>query len=176
MDPVAQVAQAGGLSLPPAVAALHDVDGEARFQGRCTVTRGQSRLARLALWLGGFPGASPDLPVSLRIRMGPDGSMWQRDFGGHVTRSRLRLARDGRAVEESFGPIRLRMHLRMQGGRLFYDIDRMHVAGLPVPRWLTPRSGTCEFQTEAGDFGFDVSASLPLTRLLIRYRGQLRRV
>lgn len=174
MDPVAQVALAQGLTLPPAVAALHGVTGDASFSGRCEVIRGPSRLARLALWLGGFPGAARDAPVILRVRIGPDGSTWQREFGGHVTRSRLSVSGDGGAVLERFGPIRLRMSLRVQGGRLHYDIARMHVFGLPVPGCLTPRSETNEHQTDAGDFGFDVSASLPLAGLLIRYRGSLR--
>jgi len=174
MDAVAQVALANGLTLPPAVAALHGVEGEATFTGRCDVTRGPSRLARLALWLGGFPQAARDVPVTLRVRVGSDGSAWQRDFGGHVTRSRLRVSGDGSAIEERFGPIRLRMHLRLADGRLHYDIGRIYVFGLPMPRWLTPRSETSEYQTDTGDFGFDVSASLPLAGLLIHYRGWLR--
>lgn len=175
MDPVARVARATGLTLPPAVAALHEADGQASFSGRCAVTRGPTWLARLALWLGGFPRAASDLPVTLLIQPGPDGGCtWRRDFGGHVTRSHLSVSGDGRAVIERFGPVRLRMSLWMQDGRLHYGIDRMHVLGLPMPRWLTPRSETSECQTEAGDFGFDVSASLPVVGLLIRYRGQLR--
>ncbi|WP_071672819.1 DUF4166 domain-containing protein [Nioella nitratireducens] len=176
MDPVACVAATTGLVLPPAIEALHTVDGETRFQGRCAVTRGPSWLARMALWLGGFPQAAPHLPVTLLIQPGPDGGCtWRRDFGGHVTQSRLSVSGDGREVVERFGPIRLRMSLRMADGRLHYGIDQMHVLGLPMPRWLTPRSETCEYQTEAGDFGFDVSASLPFAGLLIRYHGQLRR-
>jgi hypothetical protein len=175
MDPVAQVARMTGLDLPPAVAALHGATGDVRFQGRCAVTRGASLLARMALWLGGFPRTDADLPISLLTRTEPDSSIWRRDFGGHVTQSRLSVSDDGRAVMERFGPIRLRMSLRMADGRLHYDIDRMDVLGLPMPRWLTPRSETCEYQTEAGNFGFDVSASLPFAGLLIRYHGQLRR-
>ena len=175
MDPVARVAATTGLVLPPAIEALHKVAGETRFHGRCAVTRGPSLLARMALWLGGFPQAAPDLPVTLLIQPGPDGGCtWRRDFGGHVTRSHLSVSSDGRAVMERFGPVRLRMSLWMQDGRLHYGIDRMHVLGLPMPRWLTPLSETSECQTDGGDFGFDVSASLPLVGLLIRYRGQLR--
>ncbi|MGI3183672.1 DUF4166 domain-containing protein [Nioella aestuarii] len=174
MDPVAQVARTTGLTLPPAVAALHETNGQASFLGRCTVTRGGSLIARLALWLGGFPQAAPDLPVSVLTQTAPDGCTWRRDFGGHVTQSRLSISDDGRAVLERFGPIRLRMSLRMTNGRLHYDITKMHVLGLPMPRWLTPRSETSEYQTEDGKFGFDVSASLPLVGLLIRYSGQLR--
>lgn len=174
MDPVAQVAASGGLSLPAAVGALHGTKGTVRYQGTCEITRGQSTMARLALRMGSFPAAGTSVPITLTTCTDVTGTSWHRDFGGHVTRSQIWASADNSQVIERFGPIQLHMRLRLREGQLHYDLSRMQVLGLPVPRALTPRSKTWEYQTPAGDFGFDVSATLPLIGLLIRYRGQLR--
>src|SRR5690606_6017254 len=99
-------------SLAPAVRALHDVRGRARYAGRATIARGRNPLGRLCAAVAGLPKAREDVPTTVDFDARPDGETWRRDFGGQRMRSRLR--RDGRLLVERLGPLRFRFALHVQ--------------------------------------------------------------
>lgn len=156
----------------PAVVARFHAGGAGHYQGQAQVESG-NLLARLLARLAGFPPAGQN--VDFEIRVAPLGAgrghLWHRRFGGSETRSRLCYdAVRGCAVEQ-FGPVKLFMKLRLHKEALAVEVVRAEILGLGLPGWLTPRSAAREFATPDGQFGFDISASLPLVGLLIRYRG-----
>ena len=170
-DPFWRAIEAGGLNVPEGVAAFHRGLGVRRYAGQCEITRGRGVLVRLGLGLAGFPPAGSGVPVRLMLDVRDDGAVWVRDFGGHVTRSRLSWdVRRGRVMER-FGPFRVAMVPELEGDVLHMRIAGLSVLGVPVPRWLVPASETREFVDEAGRFRFEVAARVPVLGLLIRYAG-----
>ncbi|MGR3312087.1 MAG: DUF4166 domain-containing protein [Roseovarius indicus] len=170
-DPFDAVIAARGLAVAPAVRAFHA--GEGVHEGRAEITRGRHVLVRLGLWLAGMPPEGRDVPVRVRVTGDRAGSVWRRDFGGHVTVSRLRHDRSSGHVEERFGPVRLALSVTAEGGALVVGVAGMSVLGLPVPKGLRPVSGTREFEDEDGRFRFDVGARIPWLGPVIRYEGWL---
>ena len=171
-DPFWHAIRAQGLEMPPVVDGFHAGQGEKRYCGQASITRGRNPLVRLALWLAGMPRAGADVPVRMRLVIGPEGADWVRDFGGHTTRSRLSLTRDGHVVER-FGPFRIAMAVRAERGGLRMDIAGMRAFGVPVPGALRPVSQTREYVGEDGRFRFDVGAAVPGLGPVIRYAGWL---
>lgn len=127
---------------------------------------------RLGLWLAGMP-PSGEVPVRVRVTAGAEGAVWRRDFGGHVTVSRLRYDRPSGQVEERFGPVRLGLSVAAEGGALLVGVAGMSVLGVPMPKGLRPVSETREFEDGAGRFCFDVAARIPWLGPVIRYQGWL---
>ncbi|MEP1327199.1 DUF4166 domain-containing protein [Pseudophaeobacter sp.] len=78
--------------------------------------------------------------------------------------------RRGCAVER-FGPFAIDLTLEVKVDDLLVRVIGARIFGLPLPGWMNPRSAAREFATAQGQFGFDISASLPLVGLLIRYQG-----
>ncbi|MFT6458209.1 DUF4166 domain-containing protein [Pseudophaeobacter arcticus] len=158
-----------GLDVPAVVARLHAA-GSGRYRGRADIETGNA-LARLIVWIAGFP--APGRGVDFEIATTPqgEGHIWARRFGASKTRSYLTYDSTRGCAVEHFGPIAIRMGLRMRAEVLTVAVLGASFLGLPLPRLLTPQSAACEFETPDGGFGFDISASLPLVGLLIRYQG-----
>jgi len=170
-DPFWLAIDQAGLQVPGPVAALHKGYGTKPFSGECHITRGRSPLVRLALWLAGFPPAGQRVPARLTLCSDADGAVWQRDFAGHVTRSRLSWDARRSEVVERFGPFKLCLALSVEAEQLQVRITRTSVLGIALPAWARPRSDTREYVDDQGRFCFDVSASAPGLGLIIRYRG-----
>ena len=175
-DPFWHVIHQQRLDVPAVVLALHAGEGTRNYSGFADITRGESLLARLTLWLTGFPPAGRQVPTRLTISTWEGNSEWLRDFGGHSTLSRLSLAPAGEQVIERFGPVRLELSLRAAEGQLYFSVTGLRVFGVTIPRPLLPVSDTRETAGEDGCFQFDVSAHAPFMGLLIHYRGILRPV
>ncbi|MEP4037255.1 DUF4166 domain-containing protein [Pseudophaeobacter sp.] len=168
-DAFARIVAEKGLRVPSVVARFHAAD-TGRYRGSAKV-EGGNLVARLIARFAGFP--PPGLTVDFEITTRPEGEghLWSRRFGRSTTSSYLRYDNGRHRAVESFGPIRIEMGLRMQGEGLAVDVLRTCFMGIPLPVWLTPRSVSSEFETSQGDFGFDISASLPGVGLLVRYQG-----
>lgn len=160
-------------AMPQPIRDLHDRAICRTATGICDVDRGRTIGARLAAALFGLPATARDLPVTVAMTAADGKETWRRDFGGSRMRSTLRAAdRDGHVIER-FGPIDFLIHLRWDGTRLNYDIVCGRCLGVRLPRFLLPRSETFE-TVDQGWFKFDVRIALPLTGLLVHYRGRLR--
>ena len=157
--------------LPTAVWGFHH--GAGRYCGRCSITRGRGGLVALALRAGGFPPAGEDLPVSITIRRTGDLWFWERDFAGHITRSRLGFDAGRGCVREQIGALTIWMRPVAKESGIAIGIHRLSLLGIPCPRRLLPRSASIESQDGQARFCFDISARLPGVGLLIRYSGWL---
>ena len=159
------------MSLPAPIRASHAVFHTRVLQGMASVERGGGFLARLLCAVFGFPTAADAIEVEVsKIREG-DAEHWQRRFGTRCFHSRLRV-RDGR-MRERFGPFEFELNLHITDNALHFPVRRGWLFGLPLPRWLLPRSEAREY-VEDDRFHFDVALDAPLgIGRLVRYRGWL---
>jgi hypothetical protein len=160
--------------LPEVLRLMHDPGNGMVAVGRASVERGTNPLARLVARAFGFPPASEDIPVRVTFTPGPEGELWQRDFGGRRFRSLQSegQGRFGQLLAERFGPFVFGLALVLEDGRLRLVPRRWTAFGLPMPRWLMP--GGDSFETvENGRFRFHVEIRLPLAGPVVRYRGWL---
>ncbi|MEP2717591.1 DUF4166 domain-containing protein [Pseudophaeobacter sp.] len=158
------------LSVPAVVARFHSLSA-GQYRGMARVTGG-NLLARILMRLAGFPPPGREVGFEIRIQPQDDGQIWSRRFGRNTTTSHLSYDEVQGCAVERFGPIEIDLRLRMQKEALWVDVIGARLFGRPLPRILTPVSTAREFETADGWFGFDISASLPLIGLLIRYRGR----
>jgi hypothetical protein len=156
--------------LPPAVRALHLVNGDLAASGMAEVIRGKGLMARLLCRVMGFPAAAAEVPVSVWMREEGGVEAWRRDFGGAAFSSRL--AQMGGLLTERFGPIRFGFALRRGADGLTMHFARWWLGPLPMPRVLMPRGTAREYEA-GGRFHFDVPIALPLIGPVIHYRGWL---
>ncbi|HJR74823.1 MAG TPA: DUF4166 domain-containing protein [Luteimonas sp.] len=160
--------------LPDSVRALHSVRGEGRYAGRATIARGRNPIARLCAAVVGLPPSVSDVPTTVDFRTDATGETWQRSFGSHRLRSRLR-AHDG-LLRERLGPVQFRFALHVSDGAIWWQTVGVRVFGvLPLPvSWFA--DVRCREREHEGRYEFLVEASLPLVGPLIRYEGWLEPV
>ena len=161
-------------ALPNAIRELHAVTESSTAQGRAKVERGRSLAARLVAGVIGFPLAASDVPVSVRFEVKGGVETWTRTFGARtfVSRQWAGRGRSDRLLCESFGPLSFAMALVVADGRLALVLRNWSLLGLPLPRWLGPRSLAYE-TVAAGKFRFHVEISHPLAGLIVLYSGWL---
>jgi hypothetical protein len=153
---------------------MHAVEQTAWAQGRASVERGHGMLARLVASVVGFPQAAADTPVRVRFAATKNEEIWTRTFGDLSFSSR-QFAGRGRSeglLCERFGALTFAMALVPAGARLALILRRWSAFGVPLPRWLGPRTTAYE-TSEDGRFHFHVEISHPFTGLIVRYRGWL---
>jgi hypothetical protein len=163
--------------LPVEIRNMHDIEGATSAQGRASVERGRSPLARLAAFIMGFPKAVADTSVSVRFVASGGTETWTRTFGNESFSSQ-QFAGRGRSeglLCERFGPLTFAMALVPENGRLSLVLRRWSVFGLPLPMWLCPRSDSYE-ASEGGRFRFHVTIGHPFAGLIVRYIGWLEPV
>jgi Domain of unknown function (DUF4166)/Saccharopine dehydrogenase NADP binding domain len=159
-------------TLPAEIRRMHD--GAASAQGRASVERGGSVLARLAAFVIGFPSAVADTPVRVAFKTAGAAESWTRRFGDDCFSSR-QFAGSGRAAGllcERFGPLTFAMGLVPANQRLTLVLRRWSAFGIPLPMSLCPRSNSYEV-SEGGRFGFHVEIGHRFTGLIVRYEGWL---
>jgi hypothetical protein len=159
--------------LPVAVQAFHDVDGAPAWRGRSDVERGCGVMSRFIGWLMGLPSAGKSRDVEVSVERRADGSeKWTRIFSGRPFSSIMRLSEDG-YLTERFGPAAFDLGLTASASGTALPVKRAWLFGLPLPRFLQPRSTAMEQCDEKGRFRFDVRLDLPVFGLLVHYRGWL---
>ncbi len=160
--------------LPAEIRAMHDVTIEVVAEGRGSVERGRSPLARMAAAVIGFPKAAADTEVRVNFEVKDGVETWTRTFGdaSFFSRQFLGRGRSDALLCEQFGPLTFAMALVLNDGRLSLVMRRWAIFGVPLPMWLCPRSNSYE-SVEDGRFRFHVEISHPLTGLIVRYQGWL---
>ena len=154
------------------LAEIHDID---HFEGQASVERGQGFLSRLVGALFGFPPAANAVAVEVTKERTVAGERWTRCFGRRRFVSHL-SRRDGDAagvLRERFGPFSFMLRLNVHEGKIFWPVESWTALGVPMPRWLMPKSETVEFVDAKGRFNFDVAISVPGIGRVVRYRGWL---
>jgi hypothetical protein len=162
--------------LPEPIAALHAA-GESAWEGRASVQRGQSILARLAAALIGFPRAADDIPVRVDFTLDDGVETWTRTFAGQRFFSRQYAGRGHwrRFLIERFGPAEYAMSVLADETSLRLRMEGWSVLGIPLPRFLAPQVRARE-SADGGRFNFDVEIRHWATGLIVHYRGWLERV
>lgn len=160
---------AGFEALPPRVRALHLHEGVQRLSGEVEVVRGTRWLSRLFGRATRLPPAG-SAPITVEIIALPGLERWTRRIAGHAMPSRL-WPHDGLLCEK-LGLVTFAFRLRVEGGAIAWQVERVQVFGLPLPAaWF---DGVAARESEHdGRYHFDVAATLPLAGLLVRYRGWL---
>jgi hypothetical protein len=162
------------LDLPASVLRIHDGTETQKWRGRAKVSRGDNLFARFIGSLFRFPPASDDVDVTVEFRRKDGRETWLRDFAGKRFSS---VQWEGRGryeglLCERFGPFTFGLALVVDNGRLRVPIRRWSMLGIPLPRWLAPRSNTCEFD-HGGTFRFHIDVRLPLIGQVVGYSGYI---
>jgi Domain of unknown function (DUF4166)/Saccharopine dehydrogenase NADP binding domain len=160
--------------LPAEIRAMHTIDRVRAAEGRASVERGTSILARLAAWIVGFPCAAADTPVTVRFDAANGVETWTRTFGNETFSSRQFAGRGrwDRLLCEQFGPLTFAMALVREDTWLRLVLRGWSIFGVRLPMWLCLRMDAFE-TVEDGRFRFHVEVGHRLTGLIVRYRGWL---
>ena len=160
--------------LPPAIRQMHDLRTTSVASGSSEVVRGSSFLARSIGWIARLPAPGADIPVSVTFTPRNGAERWHRTFGASEFRTTL-AACDGRAgyLVERLGPMAFLLEIPTDDQGLRMVLRGMTVFGIPVPRMVWPGIAAAE-RVEHGLFAFDVSISIPIGGLVIRYCGRLQ--
>ena len=161
-------------ALPAPIQTMHDLTGALAVEGRATVERGASPLARMVAALFGFPPEGRDIPVKVDFTLREGREIWRREFAGRTFASTQEAGRGrfDRLLCERFGPFAFGLALVCDAGQLRLVPRAWSVFGIPLPHALVPR-GTSYESAEDGRFHFHVEIGLPLIGLIVRYRGWL---
>lgn len=161
---------AGFDALPPQVRRLHLREGVQRLCGEVDVERGAGWLSRLCARATRLPPAGRG-PIEVEIVATPGGEHWTRRIGGHAMPSRLWAHRG--LLCERLGLVTFGFRLDVLEGAIHWRVVRARAFGVPLPTGWFAGVSACESECD-GRYAFDVSATLPLAGLLVRYRGWLR--
>lgn len=163
-------------ALPAEVQDAHDTCGALRLCGRADVEVKPGRISQLICWAVRLPRHGKNQPVSVDFCTDENGvDCWVRNFNGRIYKSTLRAgtgSERGKLIER-LGIFTTVFVLAASSDRLTFDIERMKVLGLPLPRFLTVRCHAFE-TAEDGNFVFDITIEMGLLGKLIHYRGAMR--
>jgi hypothetical protein len=152
----------------------HDSTGSRDFSGRADVSRGAGILSRLIAAIIGFPDAGRDIPLQVTLSADAEREVWRRDFDGQRFQSE-QFAGSGRnkgLLMEKFGLLTFGLGLVREGDRLRLVGRNWSIFGLPLPRFLMPRTDAYE-DARDGRFNFHVRICVPLAGLIVAYEGWL---
>lgn len=158
--------------LPEVTRRLHRGRPAVIAEGEAVVAPAENAIARLiARWLG-VPVEEGRVPVRVVIESREGREHWTRFFADKPMRSVMSMAPGG-LIEESFGPVSIRMRLVPRGDGL--DMERVsgRLWGVSLPGFLLPTITAEERVDTGGRHRFEVEITLPLLGRLIAYRGYL---
>jgi Domain of unknown function (DUF4166) len=160
-------------ALPARVRELHDLGRLSVWEGRATVERGRSPVARIVAALSSLPPAGDDQPLRVTFAAVADREIWARQFGKALFRS-VQYEAGGR-LRERVATVTFVFATAASSDGLVLKLDGFRILAVPLPRLLHPAVRTLESEQE-GRYCFEVEAHLPLVGLLVRYSGWLRPV
>ena len=161
--------------LPPLVQAMHEVTDKVEADGRVSVTRSPSKLARALAELLDLPPTMTDAPARVEFVAEDEHEILRRSYDGIVfeTRQEAGRGRDQGLLVERLGNVTLVMALYASEHGLDFDLRKVRLRGLRLPRLLWPQLEAYE-QEEGGWYRFAVSLRLPAVGEVIRYEGKLK--
>jgi hypothetical protein len=167
----------GWSTLPEPLRACHDPCPSLEAEGRFTVTRSRSWLARMILFMAQMPPDGDDVALRLGVRAHPDHQIWERDFDGFRMTTVQALLPDGRMAERK-GAIELLFRVTVDGDAVVYSPAGVRLCAfglrIPFPSWLGPRVEARAW-CEPGEptMNVRVSMSVPVVGALVTYGGPL---
>ena len=160
-------------ALPEVVRRLHQ---EGRACGRVTIERGPRRPARWLARLLRLPPAGLEVPTFLVVTSRGDEQVWSRRFGEDALVSRQRCGPGG-LLAERFSGFECVFRLRPTERGIDYDLagTALVLGGLrlPLPRGLGPHVAATT-RAEEDAMALDVSITVPLLGLILRYHGHVK--
>jgi len=152
---------------------LHNGLGRHVYKGQAQIKGPTGIMGHIASKLVGFPIGNGDVPVEVTLTADEKSETWIRDFGGKRFLSHLSLDNEG-FIQERFGPLSIRLGLKVQGDKLLYPVARGRLFGIiPFPLFLMPVSISHEEVDEEGRFVFDVLLKFRFGGRIAHYRGWL---
>jgi hypothetical protein len=159
------------LRLHPAVQQMHAEGRVIEASGQADVDGARHALARWTRRLLTLPEPGTGQAIALTIERHPTHERWTRRFARGRMQSTLRRG-DDLYLHERLGPVTLYFSLHREGEAIDWQLRRVSVLGLPLPRALfgtvLSRSGASE-----GRYVFDINVHIPLLGQLIAYHGWL---
>lgn len=159
------------LQLASVVRRMHAEGHRLRASGMADIDGANHGPARLLRHLLGLPAPGHGQAIALVIQRHAAHEHWLRSFQRGRMGSTLRAGKRGQ-LHERLGPVSLHFTLHRDGDAIDWQLRRVCVLGLPLPRALhgnvLSRSGV-----RNGRYEFQVDARLPLIGRLIAYRGWL---
>lgn len=161
--------------LHPMIQQLHSTGGQLGGEVEIVYGRGIAGIigARLARKMR-FPAAGRH-QLKVSIAHEENGLLWSRAFDDQPpvlsVFKPVGTVHDGCWLE-STGPLSMKLTVEIIDGGWFWRCLAIRVLGLPVPRWLMPRTNAYK-TIENGCYRFHVGFSLPLLGTLVRYQGLL---
>ena len=163
--------------LHPLLQALHREGGGLR--GTVAITSGHG----VAGWLGrrmaqrlGIPTGPALAGFEVRIAHDAQAMRWERRFdNGHTLLSVFRpVGRypDGYWLEDT-GAVQLKLTVDIRDGGWYWRLLGASVLGVPLPRWLFPRTDAFKRIDADGGYRFAVAFALFPFGTLLRYEGVL---
>lgn len=157
--------------LAPPVQRMHGEGAWLQARGSAQVEGDRRMAARLLRRMLSLPEPGADQSIALTIERDGAREVWTRRFARGRMRSTLHYG-DGATLREQLGPVSLHFRLRRDGEAIDWQLLRVTLLGLPVPRALCgnvlSRSGARD-----GRYAFEIDMRLPLAGRLIAYRGWL---
>lgn len=157
-------------ALPAPIRDLHDVHGDRSFEGRVSVERGITAMARLFAALMRFPPTATDQRLTLRIRRDSDSEEWARCFDSRPMVSRLSAGRAENSVIERLFPIAATSRVLPDTEGVTQQLVGLRVLGLPVPRAYWPKLDVRE-GADGDRYTFRMRIEDPWGRLVVAYNG-----
>jgi len=157
--------------LAPAVQRMHAEGRVIQASGEADVDGARHAFARLLRRLLTLPEPGNGQRIALTIERHATHERWTRRFARGHMRSTLHPG-GPTPLKEKLGPVALHFTLRRDGDAIDWQLHRVTLLGLPLPRALSAqvlsRSGARD-----GRYAFDIDVHLPLLGPLIAYRGWL---
>ena len=157
--------------LAPPVQRMHGEGARLEASGTAQVEGDTHVLARLLRRILTLPEPGADQAIAITIERDGQRETWTRRFARGQMQSVLQPG-SAMAMRERLGPVSLHFCLRRDGDAIGWQLRRVTVLGLPLPRALCgsvlSRSGAHE-----GRYAFDIDTRLPGIGRLIAYRGWL---
>ena len=157
--------------LHPAVQRMHGEGGLIEASGLADVDGARHALARWVRRLLTLPEPGAGQAIALTIERHASHERWTRRFARGRMHSALR--RGGNLhLHERLGPMTLHFSLQREGEAIDWQLRRVSLLGLPLPRALF---GTVRSRSGAHDgrYVFEIDVHVPLLGQLIAYRGWL---
>jgi hypothetical protein len=155
-------------ALPEVLRRFHDAPGGGRARGMLQVKRAGGPLRDGLASLLRLPKTGTDVPVRLEVEIEGDRERWVRDFHGRPLET-VQWAR-GDLLMESYGLTSFSSALVLEGSCLRYELRRVWVMGIPIPRRVAP---LIDGRVDAGDSGWRLSVRVqaPFLGELVLYEG-----
>ena len=142
--------------------------GQIRLCGKVFVRHG-NQVARLLCRVLNMPAQGESVNLIVDGFHEADRMRWIRSFDGHEMQSNFQ--QQGEYLIEHLGPLKLWLRLSVDdSGSLNYQLKRVSLWGISIPRWLAPGLIASESDQDGGYY-FYVKIALPFVGKLIEYGG-----